>query len=92
MRDISQQKKRMFLKEKEMGFSSEDKDDGKDRLTIKDDVIELKTDGDIVLQADKDIIFTSKEVLIDGKKAVELIQKKIGIDYIKMDGLKRVVI
>ena len=32
MRDISQQKKRMFLKEKEMGFSSEDKYDVKDFL------------------------------------------------------------
>ncbi|MBQ2982940.1 MAG: hypothetical protein IJD58_12625 [Lachnospiraceae bacterium] len=79
----TKEKKRMFLKKKEMGFSAEDKDDGKDRITIKDDFIELKTDGDIVLQADKDIIFAAKDVKVDGKKAIELTQNKIGIDIKK---------
>ena len=79
----TKENKRLFLKEKEVGFSLEANDDGKNRLAIKDDVIEIKTEKNIVLQAGGNVIINGKKVTLDGKKELQLTQEKNGIDIKK---------
>lgn len=79
----TKENKRLFLKEKEMGFSLDDNDNGKEIISIKDDAIEIKTEHDIVLQAEDSIIFNAKEVTVDGKKSVLLAKERTGIEIKK---------
>ena len=79
----TKENKRLFLKEKELGFSLDNNDNGKEIISIKDDAIEIKTQQDIVLQAGDSIIFSAKEVTVDGKKSVLLAKERTGIEIKK---------
>ncbi len=71
----------MFLKEKETGFSLEDKEEGKTHLILKDETgITVQTNRDLVVQADGEQKITGKKINVTGKKALSLLQKSTGVE------------
>lgn len=82
-------KKRMFLKQKEMGFSNEDKDGGKTHFKLKDDSeIKFRTEKAVNIKAEGKIEITAEKVEAEGKKAVNLVRKSTGINIDKKINIK----
>lgn len=66
----------MFLKQKEMGFPNEDKDKGKTRFKLKDNLeMVIKTGRAVIIEADGETKVTEEKVEVKGKKAVNLVRK-----------------
>lgn len=77
-------KKRYFLKKKETGFSTEDKDDGKIMFALQDEKgICFKSDQVIKVCADGDIIVNGKNMTGNAKKSVLVQQKRNGFTMSK---------
>ncbi|MBD5135752.1 MAG: TNT domain-containing protein [Lachnospiraceae bacterium] len=65
-------KKRMFIKKKEIGFSMEDKDEGKTYFSLNDDKGGIfSTDKSITIQADGKIRMIGKTVNAEAEKELE---------------------
>ena len=73
--------KRMFLKPKELGYSLEDKEEGKTHFILKDEKgITFRTDQKLVVQAKGNLKIAGKDITVEGKKAVNIRQKSAGVE------------
>lgn len=66
--------KRLFYKKDEIGFSNDDKDEGSNNFSIRDEKgIFFDTDKDILLQADGKVeIKSNRKIIAQGKKKINL--------------------
>ena len=77
-------KKRMFLKAKEMGYSLEDKVEGKTHFILKDENgITFRTNRKLVIQAKGKLKIAGDEIQVQGKKAVNIWQNSAGVEMIR---------
>lgn len=77
-------KKRYFLKKKETGFSTEDKDEGKIMFVLQDEKgICFKSNEDIIVYAEGDITINGKSMTGNGKRNVLVQQSRNGFNMNK---------
>lgn len=75
------EKKRYYYKKDCMGFSNEEKDEGKTHVGFFDaDRISFKSDKPIQIHADKKLVIECSNWNVEAKKEVLLVQKKNGFD------------
>lgn len=83
------EKKRYYYKEESMGFSNEEKDEGKTHVGFFDaDRISFKSDKPIQIHADKKLVIACSNWNVEAKKEVLLVQKKNGFDLNRQVDIK----
>lgn len=85
----SDPKKRYFYKKDCMGFTNEEKDEGKNHVAFFDKkMMSIKSDKPIQIHADKKLVISSSSWTVNAKKEIYLGQKKNGFVFNKNVDIK----